>query len=78
MAAECANFEINRMARLLEVSRAGYYRWKHHHDAQQVPARRARRDELDAQILTYHRNHAAHTVRRGSPPHCIRPASRSA
>ncbi|MFM2438356.1 MAG: hypothetical protein RLZ55_1175 [Actinomycetota bacterium] len=57
MAAECATFEINRMARLLEVSRAGYYRWKQHHErGSEASAARQRRDDLDARILTHHRD----------------------
>jgi putative transposase len=56
MAAECANFEITRMARLLEVSRAGYYRWLGHRDGGTAPSTaRQRRDDLDAMILAHHR-----------------------
>ena len=52
MEAECANFEIERMARLLEVSRSGFYKWRH---AQQraTPARQCR-DEIDEQISSFH------------------------
>ena len=55
MAAECANFEVNRMARLFEVSRAGYYRWK---EAQTRPPldSEQRRADLDAKILAFHKD----------------------
>ncbi len=53
MKAECANFEINRMARLLKVSRSGYYKWT---EGQNNPSGAAiRREKLKAKILYFHR-----------------------
>jgi putative transposase len=52
MEAECANFEIERMARLLEVSRSGFYKWRHAQGTTSV--KQQRRGEIDAQIKDFH------------------------
>ena len=53
MQAECANYEIERMARLLEVSRSGFYRWR-------LAQRRSspqhqRREKIGQKIVEFHR-----------------------
>ena len=54
MEAECANFQITRIARLLEVSPAGFYRWKSATDRVELTPVQQRRAFLAERILFHH------------------------
>ncbi len=54
MEAECATFEITRMARLLTVSSSGFYRWRKSQSSAMPTPSAARRSALDGAILAAH------------------------
>jgi len=55
MDAECANFKIARMARLLDVSRAGFYRWKNTEQGEVLTPRLERKALLHERALAHHK-----------------------
>ena len=56
MEAECANFEITRMARILKVSRSGFYKWRVRSKSQVLSPSAMRRKDLDDKIIKLHRD----------------------
>ncbi len=56
MEAECANFEITRMARILKVSRSGFYKWRVRSKSQVLSPCPMRRKDLDDKIIKLHRD----------------------
>ncbi|APE37061.1 hypothetical protein BOX37_27545 [Nocardia mangyaensis] len=64
MASECADHDVTRMAKLLDVSTSGYYRYLQVRAASEVSPRVQRRRDLEVKILAHHR--ASHRTY-GSP-----------
>ena len=62
MEVKCANFEIERMARLLEVSRSGFYKWRT--TQRTTSAKKQRQGGIDVAIKDFH--HASNATY-GSP-----------
>ena len=60
MDAEYANFAVTRMARLLDVSRAGYYAWRGAQRREVPLPSEQRHDELNVKILSLHQIGRAH------------------
>lgn len=56
MAAECANTEITRMARLLEVSTSGYYKRVKRSATIELTDRQQRKADLTVKIVEHHRD----------------------
>ena len=54
MESECANHEVSRMARLLEVSRSGFYKWRAIQSREEATPAEQRRADLDKRILASH------------------------
>ena len=52
--AESANFEVSRMARLLEVSRSCNYKWKHEQERTPYTVGELARVDLRAHIALHH------------------------
>ena len=56
MEAECANFQIVRMSRLLEVSRAGFYKWRFTQGRVNLTATAQARADLHIKIINHHKD----------------------
>ena len=56
MEAECASFEIIRMARLLFVSRAGFYKWRQVRKRPELTTTQQVRAELQVKIISHHKD----------------------
>jgi len=57
MAAHCGTYTLDRMARLLAVSRAGFYRWRAVHDGGgRLGRAQVRRGDVDAMIVAAYKD----------------------